>query len=93
MLRWRVRILDHVACREFTLMYFSFSVWNWSKPAVSRISSWRAMGQSVVFLPRNKTHGIVCAIDLARAFVDFWQKCQSPDLRAGDRDVPSIVGS
>ena len=28
--------------RERTLMYLSFSVWNWSAPAVSRISSWRA---------------------------------------------------
>jgi hypothetical protein len=26
--------------RERTLMYLSCSVWNWSVPAVSRISSW-----------------------------------------------------
>jgi hypothetical protein len=56
--------------RERALIYFSFSVWNWSAPAVSRISSWRAwISQSRRFL--EKTHGTVCAVDLARALVDF----------------------
>jgi hypothetical protein len=65
--------------RKCTLMYLSFRERNWSAPAVSRISSFGVVneqGGRMMFW-RKETHGIRYAVDLARAFVDFYRKKKS----------------